>query len=138
MAFWKRKEQKQEEVKSTPVVRECSHKYRDFPWYVEATYYGNRSYEINVIEPYVCVWCGKRMDKTLQHITNGGSKEDMRRALKGINDVYGDNIQARAYIENDIADMQLVDRDYLRALAIIKPEALRGMDQNAQVALRKS
>lgn len=135
MAFWKRKKQ-QEEVKA-PVKLECSHKYRDFPWYVEATYYGNHSYEINVIEPYVCVWCGKRMDKTLQHITNGGSKSDMREVLARINELYGDHIQARAYIENDIADMQLVDRDYLRALAIIKPEALHGMDDKAQVALKK-
>ena len=44
----------------------------------------------------------------------------------------------RAIIEDMINDMQLVDRDYLRALAVVNPEALNGMDQNAQVALKKA
>ena len=137
MAFWGKKKQKTQPI--VPVKVECSHKWRDFPWYLEGTYDTSwKEYTVNIIEPYVCVWCGKRQDKTLHSITRYGTKKDMQETVSALMDTYGDHIKARAFIENDIADMQLVDREYLRALAIIKPEALVGMDEKAQVALKKS
>ena len=53
-------------------------------------------------------------------------------------DTYGDKIRPRAFVEDEINDMQLVDRDYLRALALIHPEKLNGMDEKAKVALQTS
>ena len=135
MAFCKQKQVKPVE----PVKIECQHKWRDFPWYITSTYNtSNHYYHVEVIEPYVCVWCGKRQDKTLQHIEHTGSQKECISVIEALNDTYKDHIRARAFIENDIADMQLVDRDYLRALAIVNPGALVGMDENAQVALKKS
>lgn len=135
MAFWGRKKQ---EPQVQPVKRECQHKYRDFPWYIECQVYGNHTFEVRVVEPYVCVWCGHRKDVTLQEFSKYGGNKEARQAITGLMQEYGDHIQARAFIENDIHDMQLVDRDYLRALAIVNPGALVGMDEKAQVAVKKS
>lgn len=137
MAFWGKKQQKKPETIITKEP-ECHHKYRDFPWYIECIIYNNHTFEIKVIEPYVCVWCGHRENKVLQEVFRTGNAKDARQTVADMKETYGDNIQPRALVENDINDMQLVDRDYLRALAFVKPSALAGMDDQAQVALRKS
>ena len=135
MAFWKKKKPV-EEPKSIPL--ECHHKYRDFPWYIESVYNQTyKEYKVEIIEPYVCVFCGKRNNVTLCSIERYGTRKEAAEVIEAMQQTYGDNIRPRAFIENDIHDMQLVDRDYLRALAIVKPGALVGMDENAQVALRK-
>lgn len=135
--FWAKKEKAQE--KATRIKIPCKHKYRDFPWYVEGSYDNDYyHYKIYVKEPYVCVWCGDRKDKVLQHIERTGSKEDCLKELEALKKEYKSYVMRRAIIEDMINDMQLVDRDYLRALAVVNPEALNGMDQNAQVALKKS
>ena len=84
----------------------------------------------------MCI-CGKRNNVTLCSIEHYGTRKEAAEVIEAMQQTYGDNIRPRAFIENDIHDMQLVDRDYLRALAIVKPGALVGMDENAQVALRK-
>lgn len=137
-----RKHQQQQEIK--PIKLECKHKYRDFPWYIEASHYVGRygspvaRYEINIIEPYVCVFCGDRQNKVLKHIERFGSYSECEETVNSIQKIYADHIQDKVLVEDAIADLQLVDRDYLRALAIIKPEALAGMDEKARVALQKS
>lgn len=135
-----KKHQQQESIK--PIKLECKHKYRDFPWYIEASHftgrYGTTRYEINIIEPYVCVFCGDRQNKVLKHIERFGSYGECEETVNSIQKVYADHIQDKVLVEDAIADLQLVDRDYLRALAIIKPDALAGMDEQAKVALQKS
>lgn len=134
---WFKKEKAQE--KATRIKIPCKHKYRDFPWYIKGIYDVNyHEYEIYIKEPYVCVWCGERQDKVLQHIERRGTEEDCQNDIEIFEKEYEGYIMSRAIIEDMINDMQLVDRDYLRALAIVNPETLNGMDQNAQVALKKS
>ena len=148
MAFWNRKKTKQQTSIKTdlPIISAtefkkpaCSHKYRDFHWYLEGSY-DLHNFSIQVIEPYVCVWCGHRENRSLQTIKGRSQtpKTDMIAATRSLLDTYGDRIQPRALVEDEIADMQLVDRDYLRALAFIHPEKLVGLDEKAKVALAKS
>lgn len=137
--FWFKKEKAQEKEEVTRIEIPCKHKYRDFPWYIESSYDNDYyCYIIYVKEPYVCVWCGERQDKVLQRIERTGSMEDCIKAIEALKKEYKGYIMRRAIIEDMINDMRLVDRDYLRALAFVNPEALRGMDQNAQVALKKT
>ena len=115
----------------------------DFHWYIEGEYRAHPPgmFSIRIIEPYVCVWCGDRKNQVLQEIVREGnmaSKSEMVEVTKSLMDTYGDKIRPRAFVEDEINDMQLVDRDYLRALALIHPEKLNGMDEKAKVALQTS
>lgn len=137
MGIFKKREKEQ------LIELKCKHKYRDFPWYIECNYYpssyGQQAYyAIDIIEPYVCVFCGDRQNKVLKHITRYGSSKECEKFAYEIIDSYKGHIQDKVLVEDAIADLQLVDRDYLRALALIKPEALAGMDEQAKVALQKS
>lgn len=138
--FWFKKEKAQEkEEEVTRIEIPCKHRYRDFPWYIISKYYNDEHmYDIYVKEPYVCVWCGNREDKILEHIRGRGPRNAGESIADAIKAEYGSHLRGRAEIEDMINDMQLVDRDYLRALAVVNPEALNGMDQNAQVALKKA
>lgn len=148
MAFWNRKPDPSpsqnlpimsaEEVKQS----RCAHKYRDFHWYIEGEcqIHPVRKFKIQIIEPYVCVWCGNRKNMILQTVSREGdlaSEKAMIEATKSLLNTYEDKIRPRAYVEDEINDMQLVDRDYLRALALLHPEKLNGMDEQARVALQK-
>ena len=96
---------------------------------------------MKLIEPYVCVWCGERKNIVLQEFYQeqiSNPRQEMVSITKSLIDTYGDRIQPRAMVEDEIHDMQLVDRDYLRALALVHPEKLNGMDEQAKVALQKS
>ena len=150
MAFWNRKKTKttvdpNKDMLYGPDLKKpvCAHKYRDFHWYIEGEYraYPHDMFSIRIIEPYVCVWCGDRKNQILQEIVrenNMASKSEMVEVAKSLMDTYGDKIRPRAFVEDEINDMQLVDRDYLRALALIHPEKLNGMDEKAKVTLQKS
>jgi len=150
MAFWNRKKIEatvtpNKDMLYGPNLKKpaCAHKYRDFHWYIEGEYRAHppSMFSIRIIEPYVCVWCGDRKNQVLQEITREGtmaSKSEMEKVVKSLMDTYGDKIQPRAFVEDEINDMQLVDRDYLRALALIHPEKLNGMDEKAKVALQTS
>ena len=150
MAFWNRKKTEatvtpNKDMLYGPDLKKpaCAHKYRDFHWYIEGEYRAHPPgmFSIRIIEPYVCVWCGDRKNQVLQEIVREGnmaSKSEMVEVTKSLMDTYGDKIRPRAFVEDEINDMQLVDRDYLRALALIHPEKLNGMDEKAKVALQKS
>ena len=150
MAFWNHKKTEatvapNKDMLYGPDLKKptCAHKYRDFHWYIEGEYRAHPPgrFSIRIIEPYVCVWCGDRKNQVLQEVVREGtmaSKSEMAEVTKSLMDTYGDKIRPRAFVEDEINDMQLVDRDYLRALALIHPEKLNGMDEKAKVALQKS
>ena len=141
MAFWNRKAKVETTTETSKPV--CSHKYRDFHWYIEGEYRAHppTMFEIKVIEPYVCVWCGHRKNQVLQTVTREGkyaTKSEMMNVTQSLMETYQGKIRPRAFVEDEINDMQLVDRDYLRALALLHPEKLNGMDEDAKVALQTS
>lgn len=125
MLFGKKK--KIEQV-TPPKAKECDHKYRDFPWYIESkftrstTYYGARfDYNIKIMEPYVCIHCKKRKDVLLQEFSASGvSYETYENTFNQICNRYKDHLKDKAVIEDMINDMQLVDQEYLKWYRIVK------------------
>ena len=64
-SFFKRKEP-EPEIIIQELPKECSHKWRDFPWYMEYDYDTNTgSLKVGIYEPYVCIHCKKRENVTL-------------------------------------------------------------------------
>ena len=96
----------------------CDHKWQNFDWYLEweKTSDGNGLYiaKYSIIEPFVCIHCKERMNKVLEsrRLSQCTSRqvedflEDIRKRYPQIRD--------RPLVEHAIADMQLVDREYLR------------------------
>ena len=107
---------KSEKKVYVPTVRECNHKYKDFPWYTDGKYdYNTKVLEVSVKEPYVCIHCGHRKDVVLDHFSR--IFYDFAEADKFYEDFqnshYTDKMQPRIIVEDMINDMVLVDRQYL-------------------------
>lgn len=124
MGFWNWGKKQKVKNADKPVEFKCNHKWRDFPWYVQATYFaGTRRFELKIIEPYVCVHCKERKDIILHHIERDGySWDDAEKLLTDCWEKYGEHCQDRPIIEDMINDMQLVDRQYLEILKSLHPE----------------
>ena len=96
--------------------KKCEHKFQDFPWYVEGEESENPYngwYHLVIKEPYVCIYCGERIDKTLWEITRYGNHSEAVQALKEINERFPTQIRHRAEIEDMINDIKFVDPQYL-------------------------
>lgn len=99
----------------------CKHKYQDFPWYVESTYYMNsNTWVARIFEPYVCVHCKHRKNVLLQELTRIGDLEKTDKWLADLMTEYSEHIQPRPIVEDMIADMQLVDRQWLETMMFLK------------------
>ena len=110
MGLFKKKTTSSKQSQPQPI--ECDHKYQDFPWYINITDYGY-GMTIDVIEPYVCTKCKKRIDKTLAHYTCNGSREG-NKLLESILSQHKDKIRSRIKVEDMIHDFIYVDKDYLK------------------------
>ena len=128
MIWFKKKESEIVPQPPSEIKHECSHKWKDFDWYIDFIY--NRYYgqlygqtEIKIIEPYVCVLCGKREDKQLMCYYNDKiSEEDARKQLREITDEHKSFLKSRLQIEDEIADMQHhIDREYLQIMENLFP-----------------
>ena len=113
--FSKRPKESEKKV-NVPPVRECSHKYKDFPWYTDGTYnYETKVLDVSVIEPYVCIHCGHRKNVVLDHFCR--FFEEFEEAENFYNDFqdgkYANMIEKKAIVEDMINDMVLVDRQYI-------------------------
>lgn len=109
MAFWSKKKKKEP---SEPVkIPECDHKWKDFKWYLVMEEDGFGRADIHIIEPYVCIHCKKRKDVKLQSWYNVSHPKKL---CETITSNLGDKIEVRAIIEDEINDMTLVDREYLK------------------------
>ena len=122
MGFFNRfkKEPVKQYIPAPPQLEKCHHKFQDFPWYVEGEEKGYNAYGFDnwyrliIKEPYVCIYCGERIDKTLWEITRYGNHSEAVQALKEVNERFPTQIRYRAEIEDMINDMQLVDPQYLQ------------------------
>lgn len=117
--FWKKKVTQVVEPVVPAEPQECSHKYQDFPWYIEGTsntdaYYNRSYYTIKIIEPYVCVYCGKREDKVLWHIQRYGSEKEGQAIVDELKEKFKDHVRHRAEVEDMINDMKMVDVEHLK------------------------
>lgn len=111
----------------TPTPKPCQHTWKDFPWYIVGTYtkYPNgSSYQYDVIEPYVCIYCGKRENKTLEHIERTNiSIHDADQLLQDAYEQYQDYCKPRAIVEDMINDFQLVDPQTLYYYEMLHKQA---------------
>ena len=125
--FWKKKAQKAQEPEKFEIKSPCElgkHRYKDFKWYIQTqdvVQYGNRKYIVRVIEPYVCIHCGHRNNETLQSWSLNSRSERDEMVAK-IQKRYEDRIGNTLEIEDEIKDMQLVDREYLTIMQQLHPE----------------
>lgn len=94
----------------------CNHKWKDFNWYIDATYFpeDNNRLEIKVVEPYVCIFCKQRKDVILTNYnTIVDSQSNAVKICDKLKEQYKGKISDRAFVEDEINDMILVDREYL-------------------------
>ena len=107
--------------KKTPV---CLHKHKDFPWYVAISKYEHGGYtyryKVDVVEPYVCVHCGRRQDIVLIQYSDIMSKGEADNIAEKLKEKYSDYIQDRAIVEDMVNDTILVDQQYLRFYEMVK------------------
>lgn len=96
---------------------------KTFPWYYDATYYtGQETLTASIIEPFVCIHCKERKNVTLKNFSGIMSYEEAREFINGWKEQYEDHMMDEALVNDMIADMQLVDREYLAlAEAITNP-----------------
>lgn len=120
MWFFKKKK-KEVITPSTPIKRECQHKWKDFPWYIDARwgrFPNNKNYwcDIELKEPYVCIWCKKREDILLKKWHREPIREeDIITLVNEINTRHKSKIKSREEIEDEIQDfLHDVDRTYLQ------------------------
>lgn len=86
------------------------HVFKDFPWYIEIGYDGkNKTAKYRIIEPYVCITCGERIDKVLEknswtNITN----EEREKIFNRVENKYKKYLKPRAVVEDMINNVLLV------------------------------
>ena len=110
---WFNRKSKVEEVKPQKPV--CNHKYKDFPWYYEARYNtSTRNLVFKVWEPFVCIHCKERINRLLyERNSHYKTYEEADEYVTQFREKYADRMEDEVVIEDMIADMQLVDREYL-------------------------
>lgn len=98
--------------------KQCEHKLRDFDWYLSIyetnDFGGQKDYTIRVIEPYVCILCGKRDDITLATYHVLGYESDRNRKIAEIKAELGEKIKPRAIVEDAVYDAINVDKEYVK------------------------
>jgi hypothetical protein len=110
---WFNRKPKVEEVKPQKPV--CNHKYKDFPWFYKARYNtSTKELIFKVWEPFVCIHCKERINRLLyERNSHYKTYEEADDYVTQFREKYADRMEEEVVVEDMIADMQLVDRDYL-------------------------
>ena len=129
-----RKRQKQDlEIKPLKHI----HTYKDFPWYMQEKYDSDEKYaEYFIIEPYVCVTCGRRENKILEHERWNKISNTFREQLYAeIRKKYKEYLKPQAVVEDMINNVLLVkDPDYLNMVEIMYGLPHRGCGTSANMS----
>lgn len=92
------------------------HLYRDFPPTLRWGYFSNK-YSIKMIETYVCVMCGKRVDKEIAYTAWEGrapTQDEVNEKIAEYKKDYKDLLEKPGVVEDMIQDAILVDRERLK------------------------
>lgn len=125
--FWKRKARKAQEPEKFEIKSPCDlgkHRYKDFKWYIQTQDVVENfttTYIVRVIEPYVCIHCGLRNNEVLQE-WKYKSRSSRNEMIDRLQKRYADRLGNIVEIEDEIKDMQLVDREYLAIMQQLHPE----------------
>ena len=96
-----------------PVDKECSpHKWKDYNWILECDV-NEDIVEYSIVEPYVCVKCGKRKNVKLQTGKISLANRTLEDVIMSLNEIYPE-IKPTAEVQNAINDDIHVDREYLK------------------------
>ena len=101
------------------------HVWKDMPWYMIVEYNeANKEASYEIIEPYLCVTCGKRENKLLEkNVWNGISPEERDKIYKDVQKKYKAYLKPRAVVEDMINNILMVkDPGYLEMV-----EKMRGL-----------
>ena len=131
MAFWNRKKKKEIPIVPPP----CKHHWKDFPWYWHGEWTGRgvNLLQFSVYEPYVCIHCKERQDKKIFERNSFYPNRDEAQAwVDDFIERHKKYFESRVIIEDMIADMQLVDREYLEIYASLKNH---GVDKAPQLTI---
>lgn len=115
--FWfKRK--KAEGSKGTLPPLPCPHTWKDFPWYLESTFYPDDfKSEFTIVEPYVCAHCKERKNVELLHVSKiTYTKSEFNSIINDFNKTFKDHLKIRPVVEDMINDFIYVDREKLDIL----------------------
>lgn len=109
MGIFNRKK-KEEEVPTPTFEFKHEHTFKDFPWYMETGYDGSvHTAEYRIIEPYVCITCGERINKVLEKNSwNGISVEAREKEFNKARNRYKKYLKPRAVVEDMINNVLLV------------------------------
>ena len=120
--FFSKKKKKEE--KSNNYTKTCNHKWKDFPWYIDSTWCADQTFDLTIIEPYVCIFCKERKNVELFNVHKVCfSAKDADEYIVDIEEKYKDYLGDEVKINDMINDMQLVDREYLDLYnKVVNPE----------------
>ena len=118
MGWFRKKRETREAPDETQTPRECDHKWVDFDWYMTSDVDG-RYVSYNIYEPYVCIHCKARKDVELDSESfTMPSNQEAWELLDDVRKKYP-KIKDRAFVEDEINDMQLVDREYIKYASMV-------------------
>lgn len=101
------------------------HTWKDMPWYMEVDYSGsNKTASYKIIEPFICVTCGKRENKILENQSWSNIDAETREKIyEDVRKRYHKYMRPRAVVEDMINNILMVkDPEYLAMV-----EQMRGL-----------
>jgi hypothetical protein len=99
----------------------CNHKWKDFSWYIiiqKEEKFLNKFYTVRVYEPYVCIHCKERRDEAIFERIFQYNYE-VENCVKNLQKKYP-QIKPIIEVNDEIADFQLVDREYLAIAGVLQ------------------
>lgn len=99
--------------------------WKDMPWYMEVDYSGsNKTASYKIIEPFICVTCGKRENKILENQSwSNIDAESREKIYEDVRRRYRKYMRPRAVVEDMINNILMVkDPEYLAMV-----EQMRGL-----------
>lgn len=123
--FSQKPKKSEKEVKPSFVPpKVCSHKYQDFSWYVDGNYdYNTEFLTVKIYAPYVCIHCGHRKNVLLTETTRSmPTFKEAEEFYEKFQEPFKEKLKHRAFVEEEINDMILVDRQYIEIYKSLHPE----------------
>ena len=112
------------------------HTWKDMPWYMDTEYDGStRVASYIIVEPYICVTCGERINKILESAKwNNISTTNREEEYALVRKKYRKYLKPRAVVEDMINNILLVkDPDFLDMVETMRGLPHRGCGTSARM-----